>query len=257
MIKERIDKKNQYKGLFDNLLNIAIHGKTKEGEDKPNMEENICSTFLKTLECYNNNENRNKDIQEVINGAKGSTKHREASLFHLNKSEAAAKIAGTILQVQIPLQAAAYGVGIAGSIISGGILAPVFIAAVALSGSSILTKLASMQLLARANGKQIPNVNQTSGIANGENYKAKQLRNTAIENFSKEKSLNSSSPEINIQLVERIKTALKQFFKHDDKGTNNKSPVNGLGTPSNKSILSKRSISGAKKENYVSQRITI
>jgi hypothetical protein len=114
-----------------------------------------------------------------------------------------------------------------------------------------------MQLLARANGKQIPNVNQTSGIANGENYKAKQLRNTAIENFSKEKSLNSSSPEINIQLVERIKTALKQFFKHDDKGTNNKSPVNGLGTPSNKSILSKRSISGAKKENYVSQRITI
>ena len=257
MIKERIDKKNQYKGLFDNLLNIAIHGKTKEGEDKPNMEENICSTFLKTLECYNNNENRNKDIQEVINGAKGSTKHREASLFHLNKSEAAAKIAGTILQVQIPLQAAAYGVGIAGSIISGGILAPVFIAAVALSGSSILTKLASMQLLARANGKQIPNVNQTSGIANGENYKAKQLRNTAIENFSKEKSLNSSSPEINIQLVERIKTALKQFFKHDDKGTNNKSPVNGLGTPSNKSILSKRSISGDKKENYVSQRITI
>ena len=257
MIKERIDKKNQYKGLFDNLLNIAIHGKTKEGEDKPNMEENICSSFLKTLECYNNNENRNKDIQEVINGAKGSTKHREASLFHLNKSEAAAKIAGTILQVQIPLQAAAYGVGIAGSIISGGILAPVFIAAVSLSGSSILTKLASMQLLARANGKQIPNVNQTSGIANGENYKAKQLRNTAIENFSKEKSLNSSSPEINIQLVERIKTALKQFFKHDDKGTNNKSPVNGLGTPSNKSILSKRSISGAKKENYVSQRITI
>ena len=257
MIKERIDKKNQYKGLFDNLLNIAIHGKTKEGEYKPNMEENICSSFLKTLECYNNNENINKDIQEVINGAKGSTKHREASLFHLNKSEAAAKIAGTILKVQIPLQVAAYGVGIAGSIISGGILAPVFIAAVALSGSSILTKLASMQLLARANGKQIPNVNQTSGIANGENYKAKQLRNTAIENFSKEKSLNSSSPEINIQLVERIKKELDESFTLDNGVTNNKSPMIGLGTPSNKSILSKRPISGAKKKNYVSERIAI
>lgn len=257
MIKERIDKKNQYKGLFDNLLNIAIHGKTKEVEDKPNMEENICSSFLKTLECYNNNENRNKDIQEVINGAKGSTKHREASLFHLNKSESAAKIAGTILQVQIPLQAAAYGVGIAGSIISGGILAPVFIAAVSLSGSSILTKLASMQLLARANGKQIPNVNQTSGLANAKNYEAKQLRKTAIENFSKVKSLNSSSLEEKEQLEKIIKKELDESFTLDNGVTNNKSPMIGLGTPSNKSILSKRPISGAKKKNHVSERIAI
>ncbi len=181
LIKEGLDKKNQYKALFDQLLDIAIHSNSSTNEEQPTIEEKVCLSFVETLECYHNNENINEDIKETLEGEKGAIKHREASIHYINKCEAAAQTAATILQVQLPLQAASYGVGIATSIVTGGVLAPLFITGAAIGGASILTKLTAMEILAHANGRLIPNVNQTSGIANAKNYEAKQLRATEIE----------------------------------------------------------------------------
>ncbi|WP_340199625.1 hypothetical protein [Ascidiimonas sp. W6] len=177
LVKEDLDKKNSYKGFFEDLRDSLI----KQGT--LSETEATKTAFIETVKTYTKVEKNNETIKELIRGTSGANNWRDLGLETSNKTRKVTKTGVRALKplMGLFLMGTALGVaGLATTVVGIPLAIGLGMGVLGMAGSvaGLLATGISTVKLSKANKKYLPIANFAFAQANSKMFKAQRERVT-------------------------------------------------------------------------------